>query len=912
MDGVPDQYEIAGFVWKDNKFQKWDGNPNATYYRTDPTQFSTDQDPYGDGMEVSGIKMDTSVAAPGNHPLVPAYPDIYVSMTSYDVTSRGEITNSSGGQTQDAWSNSVTNEKTMEHHWEFTVSAEASVGTSGVSSKASWSATVGGRYGSNHSVTKSTSGFSQEDWQEAMTTNPSEAAQLKLRLKFENRGTAAGENVIPTVSLMLGDKTIATYQLPEDKTIDVLPVNISFPEASEWVIGDKAEDEIIVTLDELKSIQTGAPLFLDVPQMKADVLEQDDQGHWQVVDTWANYRARVDSVCARISVDLRNGNMKSYRVFAKSRYGPEVTLKDALVWTVGYKETAQGPEIMGTPVKNWRFGFSENAIENVTKQLEGPANNNLLDIVLDAGWTISIMAPSGKDTPEIVWCHANQEMDKTTISASVIDDFAVSRVMFRSTPDSEPKFMTEGTEGSGIYRIQLTDYKPTGEETIEAINDRGNSAKKLVLMMVSAPLVDGSYVITSRFSNKSVAVESMSVDNQANVVQQQHTEESAAVWRLQYIGGGYYRIINENSGKCLEVADAREDENVNVRQNTWSNANNQKWQLEDTGNGYYSITAMHSRKCLDVEESPDDGANIRQHTYEGKETQQWVFESTETYPFVLSDYYAIAAKNSTMGLDVPGTSMDDGAIVGQSDYTGEDNQQWQFRPVGEGCFEIVARHSDKLLGNAGGNVVQQSRSGEDSQKWRFEPIEEGAFYKITNKGNDKCLSFEGPITGTGISLVLSEYAAKDNQKWVLHPKVISCIDLIRVIQESTPCPGGYKKIDFNLNTNASGGRPVYVCIKENVLGSNNFNVIGAMNNPNVSCGSGWVKIPQDLNQGTYWIFYNIHYNIYLCVKEKTLGVYAISAISGGSNLTAPAGWTQITANLNHYAAGDVYVNFIVK
>jgi|GEM_PF-3503138 len=912
MDGVPDQYEVAGFVWKDNKFQKWDGNPNVTYYRTDPTQFSTDQDPYSDGMEVSGIKMDTSVAAPGNHPLVPAYPDIYVSMTSYDVTTRGEITNSSGGQTQDAWSNSVTDEKTMEHHWEFTVSSEATVGTSGMSATTSWSATVGGRYGSNHAVTESTSGFSSEDWQEAMTTNPSEAAELKLRLKFENHGTAAGENVIPTVSLMLGDKTIATYQLPEDKKIDVLPVNSSFPEASEWVIGDEAEDEIIVTLDELKSIQMGAPLFLDVPQIKADVLEQDEQGHWQVVDTWANYKARVDSVCARLSVDLRNGSMNSYRVFAKSQYGPEVTLKDALDWTVGYKDTGQGPEIMGTSVKNWRFGFSENAIEDVTRQLEGQANNNLLNVVLDAGWTISIMAPSGKDIPEIVWCYANEELDTTTVTASVIDDFAVSRVIFRPTPDAEAQFMTEETKGSGIYKIQISNYSPTGRETIEAINDRGNSAKKSVSMMLSAPLADGSYVITSRYSNKSIAVENMSDDDQANVVQYQHTEDSAAVWQLQYIGSGYYRIINEHSGKCLEVADAREDENVNVRQNTWSNSDNQKWRLEDTGDGYYSINAMHSRKCLDVETSLDDGANIRQHTYEGGETQQWVFESPEKYPSVLSDYYAIAAKNSTMGLDVLGANIDDGAIVGQWDYVGGNNQQWQFRPVGEGFFEIVAKHSEKLLGATGASVVQQTRNNEDSQKWRFESVEGGAYYKITNKGNNQCLSFEGSITDSEINLVLSEYAGKDNQKWVLHPKVISCIDLIRVIQESMPCPSGYKKINFNLNTNASKSRPVYICIKENVLGSNNFKVVGAWNNSNVSCGSGWVKIPQDLNEGTYSGLPGIHYNIYLCVKQQTLGVYSISAISGGSDLKAPAGWTQITYNLNHCAVGGVYVNFIVK
>jgi len=247
-DGVPDQLEVAGYVWKEGEFQKWDGDTSVAYYRTDPTQFSTDQDPYGDGMEVSGIKMDTSVAAPGNHPLVPAYPDVYVSMTGYDVTSKASITNSKGGEAEDSWSNSVTDEKTMEHHWEVTASYEAEIGIPS-SSKVSVSATVGGRYGSSHAVNRSTSGFTSEDWQEAMTTNPSEAAKLKLRLKFENRGTAAGQNVIPTVSLMLGDKTISTYKLPDDKKIDVLSVNTSFPEASEWVIGDEAEDEIIVTLD---------------------------------------------------------------------------------------------------------------------------------------------------------------------------------------------------------------------------------------------------------------------------------------------------------------------------------------------------------------------------------------------------------------------------------------------------------------------------------------------------------------------------------------------------------------------------------------------------------------------------------------------------------------------------------------
>ena len=156
-DGVPDELEVAGYYWQDGQFVKWDGAEDVIYYRTDPTQFSTDQDPYGDGMEVSGVKMDTSVAAPGNHPLVPAYPDIYVSMGSYDVIPKATIQNSTGGSTQSAWRNEVTNERSMERSWSVTTSVEANIGLKGAfeGAKVSVSSTVGGQCGSRHQVTGS-------------------------------------------------------------------------------------------------------------------------------------------------------------------------------------------------------------------------------------------------------------------------------------------------------------------------------------------------------------------------------------------------------------------------------------------------------------------------------------------------------------------------------------------------------------------------------------------------------------------------------------------------------------------------------------------------------------------------------------------------------------------------------------
>ena len=765
-DGVPDELEVAGYYWKDSQFVKWDGSEDVTYYRTDPTQFSTDQDPYGDGMEVSGVKMDTSVAAPGNHPLVPAYPDIYVSMGSYDVIPKATIQNSTGGSTQSAWRNEVTNERSMERSWSVTTSVEANIGIKGAfeGAKVSVSSTVGGQCGSRHQVTGSNSGFNQQDWTEATTTDPSQAAKVKLRLRFENRGTAAAQNIIPTIAVMLEDKTIITYKLQEDSKINVLAVDQTFPQASEWVVGDEAEYEILLTLDELRSIQMGVPLFIEVPQMEAGVLEQDDEGHWQLVDTWAEYQPRMDGVCARLSVDLGGGEMETYRVFASSQNGPDVTLRDALSWTVGYEDTADGPEIMGQPVGYWRFGFSQNAIGSVIDQLQGEADDDLLNVVLDAGWDISIKAPSKSDTPEIVWVYAEEQDSSVFVAACVVDEFEVSQVLFKSSLDAAGQEMTLLSGGAGIYSIQLADYTITAQEVIEATNDRGKTATRTLSLPLPPTVAEGENVITSRFSNKCVSVEGGSVASRANVGQHLYQGGDSQIWTLEYLGDGYYKIVNKNSGLVLEVADGRMEEKVNVQQNAWADTDNQKWRIEPLGDGYFGIFVRHSGMCLDVEMSTADMANIRQSTYMGLSTQKWVLQVPESYPALLTDNYVFSARHNGMVAEISGGSAVEGAYVTQNSYTEAAGQLWELRPVGDGYFNIVSRDSGRYLGYTGSAVEQWNSTGGDDQKWQFVSVG-GGYYEIVNKLTNLCWSVEGGATAAGTTLVLEEYAAKEWQQW---------------------------------------------------------------------------------------------------------------------------------------------------
>ncbi|WP_222598250.1 RICIN domain-containing protein [Lentzea tibetensis] len=96
-------------------------------------------------------------------------------------------------------------------------------------------------------------------------------------------------------------------------------------------------------------------------------------------------------------------------------------------------------------------------------------------------------------------------------------------------------------------------------------------------------------------------------------------------------------------------------------------------------------------------------------------------------------YYELRARHSDKCLDVDGRGAGgagaDFANVMQYQCWGGANQQWRFAYVGNGYYELRARHSDKCLdvdgrgaGGAGAdfaNVMQYQCWGGVNQQWRF-------------------------------------------------------------------------------------------------------------------------------------------------------------------------------------------------
>jgi mannan endo-1,4-beta-mannosidase len=103
-------------------------------------------------------------------------------------------------------------------------------------------------------------------------------------------------------------------------------------------------------------------------------------------------------------------------------------------------------------------------------------------------------------------------------------------------------------------------------------------------------------------------------------------ETEAQVWRVAYLGGGYYKLTVRASAKVL---DAHSDD---VRQNgckvqIWdlNGWDNQKWRIRQLENGNYRISVKPSGKCLALTEyDTDNGATVHLWTCKkGDETQEW-------------------------------------------------------------------------------------------------------------------------------------------------------------------------------------------------------------------------------------------------------------------------------------------------
>ncbi|MBN1422518.1 MAG: hypothetical protein JXP34_27320 [Planctomycetes bacterium] len=341
-DGIPNYLEYYGyaFEWLTGQIIPWDGNPDVPHWRSDPLQFSTDQDPFGDGTEVSGTNMDVSVEEPGDDPLVPAYPNVVVKLEGYSVTLNEEITYSEGASLAKGM---TWNRETTETH-SFAQEQNWSAGLEIGYASSSFHCVVSANYGQSTTSTYTTStavAFGQSvleetNWSRARSYNPTEAARIKLFLRVHNLGTSCVSNIIPTLTLRIGGLNVATFE-PGNAQINILVPGGRYPSEPgvNWVV-DSIDTgagiaPLTLTMDELRALERGAPVSLTMTQLLGDVMRWGADGGWDRGGDTNEYVARCDAVCANLRFDMGDGSSIHQLVYADdSVSAPTMTLGEAL------------------------------------------------------------------------------------------------------------------------------------------------------------------------------------------------------------------------------------------------------------------------------------------------------------------------------------------------------------------------------------------------------------------------------------------------------------------------------------------------------------------------------------------------------------------------------------------------------
>ena len=491
-DGIANYLEFYGYTydWLTGRFVSCEdiGCDGLTVFKSDPLQRSTDQDPYSDDMEASGLGMDVSCSDPGTHPLVPAYPNLIIEFIGYAVTLNDDITFGKGGSISRGteWTRQTTRSYslTAEASWEGGVTVGGEIGAD-PKFVGNVSTSIGMKIGvttaTELSVSKTTSLTEETNWEAARSFNPTEAAHIKLLLKVHNRGSAAASNIVPTLTLRVAGLNVTTFE-PGNPAINMLVPGGTYPEEDGiyWVIDRTALGEpIVLTMTELRAFEKGAPVGVNVTQLKADVMELSDEGAGERVGDISQFAARCDAVCAKIRIDPGDGTIVDRMVYAQSGpSGPVVTLGEALEWAVGMVNEPDGSKIHyfdrdGVPVKaalrDWTIVCDQETLRSNgfdPRDLAGtmPENYDMMRLVLQPDSIVLAKAPRvPKALEPVVHFAIIDEEDRIAKACATdykgVEDLVVHAALDTGAVDAnnEPILdhrewtMVESPVGSGMY-----------------------------------------------------------------------------------------------------------------------------------------------------------------------------------------------------------------------------------------------------------------------------------------------------------------------------------------------------------------------------------------------------------------------------------------------------------------------------
>jgi hypothetical protein len=279
--------------------------------------------------------------------------------------------------------------------------------------------------------------------------------------------------------------------------------------------GKAQGDPLELSLYQLRSLQTGVPLEIEVVGFEGDTLVWEidpntGRRSYLTTGSWTPYQSAIQNVTARLVLDLRkdpsfvsgfvNGlpplTVGDTRVFCYNPNGtykgspPDIRLGDAFVWAFEAVESDIGPVVTirdpisksrhSSPLALWEFSFDRLTIDRI---LSNPAKyGNVFNLPLEPGnpservYTCSAPPPEALQNPKIYWATCDPATRR--IRAISRDVRGIKEMRFKPDPAADYNgelmrvgFNPEDVHQQFFYTYELPKgYRWTGNEQVVAIN----------------------------------------------------------------------------------------------------------------------------------------------------------------------------------------------------------------------------------------------------------------------------------------------------------------------------------------------------------------------------------------------------------------------------------------------------------
>lgn len=321
-DGIPNDVEEKGFKIVFNKktgkneAQLWDPQQDFGEKRfiTNPRSANSDGDPFTDSYEVEHYGSDSDVDF---NPMIANVPNLQIAVKRIDITPVASITDSNGESRTKTWEKSLS----VQHSFNIGLAGEAGAEGSAAGPVPSGKGSLNVGYGYSNTKTETESISNSFDWSTATTVDSAKAANVRFHLEYKNTGTASAGDVSPHFNIRLGNKIINTVKATQDRyKANLLTTEKGGNNKTEILMDSvegQADVKISLTLDELKAVEQGAPLSIEVlPTSTMNVYTMKD-GKFENLGDWAHFASNVNASTTLVETNL--GSIPKFRVYTPKK-----------------------------------------------------------------------------------------------------------------------------------------------------------------------------------------------------------------------------------------------------------------------------------------------------------------------------------------------------------------------------------------------------------------------------------------------------------------------------------------------------------------------------------------------------------------------------------------------------------------